>query len=125
MICSVKPPRPVQQPRLPIWIGGGYPHRRPIERALRWDGACLYDPQHGPLSAEAVADLRGLAPDRPWTIAVGGSLGATTGTPSANTSRPSATLAPSGGSNGLSPPIVTRCDASSTGDRCASTERQP
>ncbi|MGH3006707.1 MAG: LLM class flavin-dependent oxidoreductase [Gaiellaceae bacterium] len=66
-------PPPVQQPRPPIWIGGGYPHRRPIERALRWDGACLYNAQHGPLPPEAVADLRKRAPDRPWTIAVGGS----------------------------------------------------
>lgn len=28
-------PRPVQEPRPPIWVGGGYPHRRPVERALR------------------------------------------------------------------------------------------
>ena len=66
-------PRPVQEPRPPIWIGGGYPHRRPIERALRWDGACLYNAAHGPLPPEAVADLRARAGDRPWTIAVGGS----------------------------------------------------
>jgi alkanesulfonate monooxygenase SsuD/methylene tetrahydromethanopterin reductase-like flavin-dependent oxidoreductase (luciferase family) len=66
-------PPPVQEPRPPIWIGGGYPHRRPIERALRWDGACLYNAAHGPLPPEAVADLRARAGDRPWTIAVGGS----------------------------------------------------
>jgi alkanesulfonate monooxygenase SsuD/methylene tetrahydromethanopterin reductase-like flavin-dependent oxidoreductase (luciferase family) len=66
-------PRPVQQPRPPIWIGGGYPHRRPVERALRWDGACLYNAEHGPLPPAAVADLRARAGDRPWTIAVGGS----------------------------------------------------
>jgi alkanesulfonate monooxygenase SsuD/methylene tetrahydromethanopterin reductase-like flavin-dependent oxidoreductase (luciferase family) len=35
-------PRPVQQPRIPIWIGGAFTHRRPLERALRWDGSCLY-----------------------------------------------------------------------------------
>ncbi len=35
-------PRPLQQPRIPIWIGGGYPLRGPTERALRWDGSCLY-----------------------------------------------------------------------------------
>jgi alkanesulfonate monooxygenase SsuD/methylene tetrahydromethanopterin reductase-like flavin-dependent oxidoreductase (luciferase family) len=66
-------PRAVSEPRPPIWIGGGYPHRRPIERALRWDGACLYNAQHGPLPPEAVADLRARAGERPWTIAVGGS----------------------------------------------------
>jgi alkanesulfonate monooxygenase SsuD/methylene tetrahydromethanopterin reductase-like flavin-dependent oxidoreductase (luciferase family) len=35
-------PPPVQQPRIPIWVGGGYPNRGPLERAARWDGACLY-----------------------------------------------------------------------------------
>ena len=35
-------PPPLQRPRIPIWIGGGYPLRGPVERALRWDGACLY-----------------------------------------------------------------------------------
>jgi alkanesulfonate monooxygenase SsuD/methylene tetrahydromethanopterin reductase-like flavin-dependent oxidoreductase (luciferase family) len=66
-------PRPMQKPRPPIWVGGGYPHRRPIERALRWDGACLYNAAGGPLPPEAVADLRRRAGDLPWTIAVGGS----------------------------------------------------
>jgi alkanesulfonate monooxygenase SsuD/methylene tetrahydromethanopterin reductase-like flavin-dependent oxidoreductase (luciferase family) len=35
-------PRPVQRPRIPIWVGGGYPHPGPTRRAARWDGACLY-----------------------------------------------------------------------------------
>lgn len=35
-------PRPVQRPRIPIWIGGGYPNPGPLGRAARWDGACLY-----------------------------------------------------------------------------------
>jgi alkanesulfonate monooxygenase SsuD/methylene tetrahydromethanopterin reductase-like flavin-dependent oxidoreductase (luciferase family) len=30
----------VAQPRIPIWIGGGYPNPRAIERSLRWDGTC-------------------------------------------------------------------------------------
>lgn len=66
-------PPPIQRPRPPIWVGGGYPHRRPVERALRWDGACLYNAKHGPLPPEAVADLRARAGGRRWTIAVGGS----------------------------------------------------
>ena len=32
-------PQPVQRPRIPIWVGGWWPHRRPFERAARWDGA--------------------------------------------------------------------------------------
>ena len=35
-------PRPVQQPRIPIWIGGAYPNPGPLRRAARWDGAVLY-----------------------------------------------------------------------------------
>jgi alkanesulfonate monooxygenase SsuD/methylene tetrahydromethanopterin reductase-like flavin-dependent oxidoreductase (luciferase family) len=35
-------PTPVQQPRIPIWIGGAFPNRGPLRRAARWDGACLY-----------------------------------------------------------------------------------
>jgi alkanesulfonate monooxygenase SsuD/methylene tetrahydromethanopterin reductase-like flavin-dependent oxidoreductase (luciferase family) len=65
-------PRPVQEPRPPIWIGGGYPNRGPVERALRWDGSCLYGREGGHLTAEDVRALRSCAGDRPWTIAVGG-----------------------------------------------------
>jgi alkanesulfonate monooxygenase SsuD/methylene tetrahydromethanopterin reductase-like flavin-dependent oxidoreductase (luciferase family) len=32
-------PTPVQRPRVPVWIGGFWPHRRPMRRAARWDGA--------------------------------------------------------------------------------------
>ncbi len=31
-------PRPVQQPRIPVWIAGRWPARRPFARAARWDG---------------------------------------------------------------------------------------
>jgi alkanesulfonate monooxygenase SsuD/methylene tetrahydromethanopterin reductase-like flavin-dependent oxidoreductase (luciferase family) len=31
-------PRPVQQPRIPVWVGGVLPAPRPIARAARWDG---------------------------------------------------------------------------------------
>jgi len=31
-------PRPVQQPRIPIWIAGTWPHKRPLRRMARWDG---------------------------------------------------------------------------------------
>ncbi len=31
-------PRPVQRPRPPIWIAGGWPATRPFRRAARWDG---------------------------------------------------------------------------------------
>jgi alkanesulfonate monooxygenase SsuD/methylene tetrahydromethanopterin reductase-like flavin-dependent oxidoreductase (luciferase family) len=32
-------PPTVQQPRVPIWVGGFWPSRPPMRRAARWDGA--------------------------------------------------------------------------------------
>lgn len=31
-------PEPVQQPRIPIWVGGFWPHKAPFRRAAAWDG---------------------------------------------------------------------------------------
>jgi alkanesulfonate monooxygenase SsuD/methylene tetrahydromethanopterin reductase-like flavin-dependent oxidoreductase (luciferase family) len=31
-------PLPVQQPRIPVWVAGEWPHRRPVRRAAAWDG---------------------------------------------------------------------------------------
>jgi alkanesulfonate monooxygenase SsuD/methylene tetrahydromethanopterin reductase-like flavin-dependent oxidoreductase (luciferase family) len=31
-------PRPVQQPRIPVWVAGRWPKRRPVARAAAWDG---------------------------------------------------------------------------------------
>ena len=31
-------PRAVQQPRMPVWVAGRWPNRRPFRRAARWDG---------------------------------------------------------------------------------------
>jgi alkanesulfonate monooxygenase SsuD/methylene tetrahydromethanopterin reductase-like flavin-dependent oxidoreductase (luciferase family) len=40
-------PTPVQQPRIPILVGGGWPLKGPSLRAARYDGCCLYK-QHEP-----------------------------------------------------------------------------
>jgi alkanesulfonate monooxygenase SsuD/methylene tetrahydromethanopterin reductase-like flavin-dependent oxidoreductase (luciferase family) len=31
-------PMPVQEPRIPVWVAGRWPNRRPVQRAARWDG---------------------------------------------------------------------------------------
>ena len=50
-------PRPVQQPRIPIWVAGLWPNRRPFRRAARLDGVV-------PLKVGPSADLPGaLTPD--------------------------------------------------------------
>jgi alkanesulfonate monooxygenase SsuD/methylene tetrahydromethanopterin reductase-like flavin-dependent oxidoreductase (luciferase family) len=51
-------PRPVQTPRIPIWIGGQYPKLGPVRRAARWDGSCLFIPTD--YSADGIAS-------RDWT----------------------------------------------------------
>jgi len=67
-------PTPVQRPRVPIWVGGGYPKPGPTQRALRWDGSCLYPAGKGDadLEVEDVRQLRAAAGDREFDIAVGG-----------------------------------------------------
>jgi alkanesulfonate monooxygenase SsuD/methylene tetrahydromethanopterin reductase-like flavin-dependent oxidoreductase (luciferase family) len=31
-------PKPLQQPRIPIWVGGNWPNKPPFRRAAKWDG---------------------------------------------------------------------------------------
>ncbi len=31
-------PGPLQQPRIPIWVAGIWPHKKPFRRAAQWDG---------------------------------------------------------------------------------------
>jgi alkanesulfonate monooxygenase SsuD/methylene tetrahydromethanopterin reductase-like flavin-dependent oxidoreductase (luciferase family) len=31
-------PKPIQLPRIPVWVGGGWNKRPPMRRAARWDG---------------------------------------------------------------------------------------
>jgi alkanesulfonate monooxygenase SsuD/methylene tetrahydromethanopterin reductase-like flavin-dependent oxidoreductase (luciferase family) len=77
-------PTPVQRPRPPIWIGGFWPHKAPMRRAARWDGAIPATAgfEDGrPPDVRQVRDLvlflrgcraeNGLA-DRPFDIVVGG-----------------------------------------------------
>jgi alkanesulfonate monooxygenase SsuD/methylene tetrahydromethanopterin reductase-like flavin-dependent oxidoreductase (luciferase family) len=55
-------PRPVQQPRIPVWVAGRWPNRRPLSRALEWDG---FFPIELP-GPEALAELAGeIAAKRP------------------------------------------------------------
>jgi alkanesulfonate monooxygenase SsuD/methylene tetrahydromethanopterin reductase-like flavin-dependent oxidoreductase (luciferase family) len=67
-------PVPVQSPRIPIWVGGWWPNRAPLQRAARWDGAHP-NKLDGPLSpadvAQLVAYLRRYRPnDAPFDVVV-------------------------------------------------------
>jgi alkanesulfonate monooxygenase SsuD/methylene tetrahydromethanopterin reductase-like flavin-dependent oxidoreductase (luciferase family) len=55
-------PPPVQQPRIPVWVAGRWPKRRPLERAVHWDG---FFPIELP-GPDALAELAGeIAARRP------------------------------------------------------------
>ncbi|MFL5624113.1 MAG: LLM class flavin-dependent oxidoreductase, partial [Ktedonobacteraceae bacterium] len=34
-------PKPLQSPRIPVWLAGGWPRHKPLRRATRWDGIYL------------------------------------------------------------------------------------
>jgi alkanesulfonate monooxygenase SsuD/methylene tetrahydromethanopterin reductase-like flavin-dependent oxidoreductase (luciferase family) len=48
-------PRPVRRPRPPVWVAAVAPHRRPLRRALRWDGVVPLG-QKGELTPQELAD---------------------------------------------------------------------
>jgi alkanesulfonate monooxygenase SsuD/methylene tetrahydromethanopterin reductase-like flavin-dependent oxidoreductase (luciferase family) len=39
--CVTMRPGPLQSPRIPVWLAGGWPRRKPIRRAAAWDGLYL------------------------------------------------------------------------------------
>ena len=70
-------PPPVQQPRLPVWVGATWPHLRPFRRAARWDGVVPErEGAAGPTPAE-LADIVAFLRDegafeRPFDVVVAG-----------------------------------------------------
>jgi alkanesulfonate monooxygenase SsuD/methylene tetrahydromethanopterin reductase-like flavin-dependent oxidoreductase (luciferase family) len=55
-------PTPVQQPRIPVWVAGRWPNRRPLRRAARWDGFFPIDltgPDDLAVFAAEIRELRG------------------------------------------------------------------
>ena len=74
-------PATVQRPHPPIWIGGYWPHRRPMRRAARWDGVVplFVNARHG--EVPPVDEVRDLVVyvdrhredrDRPFEVVLGG-----------------------------------------------------
>jgi alkanesulfonate monooxygenase SsuD/methylene tetrahydromethanopterin reductase-like flavin-dependent oxidoreductase (luciferase family) len=71
-------PRPIQEPRIPIWVGGFWPNRPPFRRAARYDG--VYPAMNWP-DALTTAHLRTLLEyigkhrkaTGPYDVIVGGS----------------------------------------------------
>jgi alkanesulfonate monooxygenase SsuD/methylene tetrahydromethanopterin reductase-like flavin-dependent oxidoreductase (luciferase family) len=51
-------PKPVQSPRIPIWVAGGWPHRPPFRRAAHWDGVSLKSVQQDTCQWLTLADFQ-------------------------------------------------------------------
>ncbi len=71
-------PCPVQQPRIPIWVGGVYRKPGAMQRAARWDGACLYKETNGDFTPDEIRDIKSYVEQHrkdktaPYDIAAGG-----------------------------------------------------
>jgi alkanesulfonate monooxygenase SsuD/methylene tetrahydromethanopterin reductase-like flavin-dependent oxidoreductase (luciferase family) len=71
-------PRPVQQPRIPIWVGGTWPRKPSFRRAARWDG--VYPGSlHGNLTLDELREMRAYiqahrTTDEPLGVMVGGDV---------------------------------------------------
>jgi alkanesulfonate monooxygenase SsuD/methylene tetrahydromethanopterin reductase-like flavin-dependent oxidoreductase (luciferase family) len=48
-------PPPLQQPRIPVWVATRWPNRRPVRRAIRWDGVFPIE-LPGPAAVVELAD---------------------------------------------------------------------
>jgi alkanesulfonate monooxygenase SsuD/methylene tetrahydromethanopterin reductase-like flavin-dependent oxidoreductase (luciferase family) len=52
-------PKPVQRPRIPVWVAGMWPNRAPFRRAARWDGVfpiAVVDDGPCPIGPDAFAE---------------------------------------------------------------------
>ena len=77
-------PRPLQHPRVPIWVGGDWPKKGPARRAARWDGSLLNASNvwHQPPDIAVIAEMQAFFQARrakagqeaaPFDLVVGGS----------------------------------------------------
>jgi alkanesulfonate monooxygenase SsuD/methylene tetrahydromethanopterin reductase-like flavin-dependent oxidoreductase (luciferase family) len=75
-------PKPVQSPRIPLWVAGGWPRRPPFRRAARWDGAAFKSVHHDERRwltldefGEGVAYLRAMRTStKPFDVLMSGEL---------------------------------------------------
>jgi alkanesulfonate monooxygenase SsuD/methylene tetrahydromethanopterin reductase-like flavin-dependent oxidoreductase (luciferase family) len=63
-------PRPVQQPRIPVWVAARWPNRRPLKRAARFDGVFPIEMPDPAALAELVGELRGLGAGDGYEVVV-------------------------------------------------------
>jgi len=61
-------PAPVQQPRIPVWAAARWPNRRPVRRAVRWDGLFPIELPGPDALAELVAETTEARGGEPFDI---------------------------------------------------------
>ncbi|HYK33770.1 MAG TPA: LLM class flavin-dependent oxidoreductase [Streptosporangiaceae bacterium] len=65
-------PVPLQRPRIPVWVAAEWPHRRPLRRALQWDGLFPTGVPDPAALAELTGEIRAARPaDQPFDVIVG------------------------------------------------------
>ena len=62
-------PPPIQRPRIPVWVAARYPNRRPLKRAVRWDGLFPIDLPGPAALPKLLADMDP-APEQPFDVVV-------------------------------------------------------
>jgi alkanesulfonate monooxygenase SsuD/methylene tetrahydromethanopterin reductase-like flavin-dependent oxidoreductase (luciferase family) len=50
-------PKPVQTPRIPVWVAGYWPNHRPFRRAAQWDGVLPGKVNEEPLAPEELREI--------------------------------------------------------------------
>lgn len=68
-------PRPVQEPRIPVWIAGKWPNKAPFRRAARWDGVFPMKVGDEQMTPDEVGEVMGYLnayrdPDKPFDVSV-------------------------------------------------------
>jgi alkanesulfonate monooxygenase SsuD/methylene tetrahydromethanopterin reductase-like flavin-dependent oxidoreductase (luciferase family) len=61
-------PSPLQQPRIPVWVAARWPNRRPVRRAVRWDGLFPIELPGPEALAELVAETTEARNGEPFDI---------------------------------------------------------
>jgi hypothetical protein len=64
--------RPVQRPRIPIWVGGNFLVPAVRRRILRWDGSCAYKGSTDAPQQIMPADVLGFLAERELDVKVSG-----------------------------------------------------
>jgi alkanesulfonate monooxygenase SsuD/methylene tetrahydromethanopterin reductase-like flavin-dependent oxidoreductase (luciferase family) len=65
-------PTPIQRPRVPVWVAGRWPNRKPLRRAARYDGYFPIDLKAPGQLAELVGELGDRPSGTPFEIVVEG-----------------------------------------------------